>query len=79
VQIERLDPATDTSAVRACHEIHLAEWRADGVRRAPLSPRVFRAWLGFEVLERQLSWELETARAPEGAGLAAPGASAAQS
>jgi GNAT superfamily N-acetyltransferase len=45
VQIERFDPATDTSAVRACHEIHLAEWRADGVRRAPLSPRVFRAWL----------------------------------
>jgi GNAT superfamily N-acetyltransferase len=45
VQIERLDPATDTSAVRACHEIHLAQWRADGARRAPLSPRVFRSWL----------------------------------
>jgi GNAT superfamily N-acetyltransferase len=35
--------------------------------------------LGFEVLERQLSWELETARAPRPAGPAAPGASAAQS
>ena len=35
--------------------------------------------LGFEVLERQLSWELETARAPGPAGRAAPGAGAAQS
>jgi GNAT superfamily N-acetyltransferase len=47
VQIERLDPATDTSAVRACHEIHLAEWHADGVRRAPLSPRAFWTLLGY--------------------------------
>jgi len=45
VQIERFDPAADTPAVRACHEIHLAEWHTDGVRRAPLSPRVFSAWL----------------------------------
>jgi GNAT superfamily N-acetyltransferase len=37
------------------------------------------AELGFEVLERQLSWELETARAPGPAGLAAPGGQAAQS
>lgn len=35
--------------------------------------------LGFEILERQLSWELETARAPGATGLAVPGASAAQS
>jgi hypothetical protein len=35
--------------------------------------------LGFEVLERQLSWELETARAPGPAGLTAPGAEATQS
>ncbi len=35
--------------------------------------------LGFEVLERQLSWELETARAPRAAGLAAPSADTAQS
>src|SRR5262249_20683728 len=35
--------------------------------------------LGFEVLERQLSRELETARAPGLTGLAAPGAGAAQS
>jgi GNAT superfamily N-acetyltransferase len=47
VQIERFDPATETSAVRACHDIHLAEWRADGVRRAPLSPRAFRTWLRY--------------------------------
>ena len=47
VQIERFDPAADTSAVRACHEMHLAEWRADGVRRAPLSPRAFRTWLRY--------------------------------
>jgi len=47
VQIERFDPAADTSAVCACHEIHLAEWRADGVRRAPLSPRAFRTWLRY--------------------------------
>ena len=31
------------------------------------------AELGFEILERQLSWELETARAPRAAGLAEPG------
>jgi hypothetical protein len=30
--------------------------------------------LGFVVLERQLSWELKTARAARPAGLAAPGA-----
>jgi len=47
MRIERFDPATDIGAVRACHEIHLAEWRADGVRRAPLSPRAFRAWLSY--------------------------------
>jgi GNAT superfamily N-acetyltransferase len=35
--------------------------------------------LGFEVLERQLTWELATARAPGAAGLAAPGAGAGQS
>jgi len=38
-----------------------------------------KAGLGFEVLERQLSWELETARAPAPAGPAAPGAGAPQS
>jgi hypothetical protein len=32
------------------------------------------AELGFEVLERQLSWELEPARAAGPAGPAAPGA-----
>jgi RimJ/RimL family protein N-acetyltransferase len=37
------------------------------------------AGLGFEVLERQLSWELETARLPAPAGPAAPGAGAVQS
>ena len=47
VQIEWFDPAADTPAVRACHEIHLAEWRADGVRRAPLSPRMFQARLRY--------------------------------
>jgi alkylation response protein AidB-like acyl-CoA dehydrogenase len=35
--------------------------------------------LGFQMLERQLSWELETARAPGAGGLTTPGASAAQS
>ena len=47
MRTERFDPATDTGAVQACHEIHLAEWRADGVRRAPLSPRMFQAWLRY--------------------------------
>jgi GNAT superfamily N-acetyltransferase len=47
VQIERFDPATDTTAVRACHDIYLAAARADGVRRPPLSPRVFRIWLRY--------------------------------
>jgi hypothetical protein len=36
------------------------------------------AELGFEVLERQLSWELETARVPRPAGQAVPGAGPAQ-
>ena len=57
VQIERLDPAIDTPAVRACHEIHLAEWHVDGVRRAPLSPRAFRTWLRYGWTEDpQESW-----------------------
>jgi GNAT superfamily N-acetyltransferase/RimJ/RimL family protein N-acetyltransferase len=57
VQIERFDPATDTPAVRACHEIHLAERHADGVRRAPLSPRAFRTWLRYGWTEDpQESW-----------------------
>src|SRR5574340_243778 len=47
MRIERIDTAADTGAVRACHDIHLAEWRADGVRRPPLSPRMFRAWLRY--------------------------------
>jgi GNAT superfamily N-acetyltransferase len=57
VQIERFDPATDTPAVRACHEIHLAERHADSVRRAPLSPRAFRTWLRYGWTEDpQESW-----------------------
>jgi GNAT superfamily N-acetyltransferase len=47
MRTERFDPAIDTEAVRACHDIHLAEWRADGVRRAPMSPRMFQAWLRY--------------------------------
>jgi GNAT superfamily N-acetyltransferase len=47
MRTERFDPASDIVAVRACHDIHLAEWRADGVRRAPLSPRMFQAWLRY--------------------------------
>ena len=47
MRIERVDTAGDSEAVRACHDIHLAEWRADGVRRPPLSPRMFRAWLRY--------------------------------
>src|SRR5215472_11712461 len=47
MRTERFDPAIDAAAVRACHDIHLAEWRADGVRRAPMSPRMFQAWLRY--------------------------------
>jgi GNAT superfamily N-acetyltransferase/RimJ/RimL family protein N-acetyltransferase len=47
MRTERFDPANDTEAVRACHDIHLAEWRADGVRRAPYSPRMFQALLRY--------------------------------
>jgi GNAT superfamily N-acetyltransferase len=47
MRIERLDPAGDAPAVRACHDIHLAAFRADGVRRSPMSPRMFRAWLRY--------------------------------
>jgi len=47
MRTERFDPASDSSAVRACHDIHLAAYRADGVRRTPMSPRVFQAWLRY--------------------------------
>jgi GNAT superfamily N-acetyltransferase len=47
MRTERFDPASDSAAVRACHDIHLAAYRADGVRRAPMSPRVFQAWLRY--------------------------------
>jgi GNAT superfamily N-acetyltransferase len=64
MRIERLDPGSDTPAVRACHDIHLAQWRADGVRRPPLSPRVFRAWLRYGWAESPVeSW---LARGDEG-------------
>ena len=45
MDLQRFDPATDTAAVRACHEIHLLAARADEQRRPPGSPRVFRSWL----------------------------------
>jgi len=47
MRTERFDPATDTDAVRACHDIHLAAYRADGIRRPPMSPRTFQAWLRY--------------------------------
>src|SRR5580700_1230533 len=47
MRTERFDPASDTVAVRACHEIYLAAARADGVRRPVMSPRTFQAWLRY--------------------------------
>ena len=47
MRTRRLDPASDAEAVRACHEIYLAAVRADGIRRPPMSPRAFRAWLRY--------------------------------
>jgi GNAT superfamily N-acetyltransferase len=47
MRTERFDPENDTVAVRACHDIHLAAYRADGIRRPPMSPRTFRAWLRY--------------------------------
>jgi len=47
MRTERFDPASDTGAVRACHETHLAASRADGLRRPPMSPRTFQAWLRY--------------------------------
>jgi GNAT superfamily N-acetyltransferase len=47
MRTERFDPASDTVAVRACHEIYLAAARADGVRRPAMSPRTFQAWLRY--------------------------------
>ncbi len=47
MRTERFDPASDTVAVRACHDIHLAAARADGMRRPPMSPRAFQAWLRY--------------------------------
>jgi GNAT superfamily N-acetyltransferase len=45
MDLQRFDPATDTAAVQACHEIHLLAACADEQRRPPMSPRVFRSWL----------------------------------
>jgi GNAT superfamily N-acetyltransferase len=47
MRIERLEPAGDAPAVRACHDIHIAAYRADGVRRPAASPRTFQAWLRY--------------------------------
>jgi GNAT superfamily N-acetyltransferase len=47
MRTKRVDPAGDTAAVRACHDIHLAAYRADGIRRPPMSPRTFQAWLRY--------------------------------
>jgi len=47
MRTERLDPAGDTVAVRACHEIYLAAAHADGMRRPAMSPRTFQAWLRY--------------------------------
>jgi GNAT superfamily N-acetyltransferase len=57
MRTERFDPVSDTAAVRACHDIHLAVYRADGVRRSPMSPRVFAAWLRYGWAESPVeSW-----------------------
>jgi len=47
MRTERFDPASDTWALRACHDIHLAAARADGMRRPAMSPRAFQAWLRY--------------------------------
>jgi GNAT superfamily N-acetyltransferase len=51
MRTERFDPAVDTEAVRACHEIHVAASRADGVRRPTMSPRTFQSWLCYGLTE----------------------------
>jgi GNAT superfamily N-acetyltransferase len=57
MRTERFDPAADTWAVRACHEIYLAASRADGLRRPPMSPRTFQAWLRYGWTEdRSEAW-----------------------
>ena len=57
MRTERLDPASDTEAVRACHEIYLAAARADGIRRPVMSPRTFQAWLRYGWTEdRSEAW-----------------------
>jgi GNAT superfamily N-acetyltransferase len=47
MDLARFDPATDDTAVQACHEIHAAAAHADGQRRPPMSPRGFRSWLTY--------------------------------
>jgi GNAT superfamily N-acetyltransferase len=47
MRTERIDPASDTAAVRVCHEIYVAAARADGMRRPAMSPRAFLAWLRY--------------------------------
>jgi RimJ/RimL family protein N-acetyltransferase len=47
MQTARFDPASDTWAVQACHDIHLAAAQADGQRRPSMSPRAFQAWLRY--------------------------------
>jgi len=57
MRTERFDPENDTVAVRACHDIHVAAYRADGVRRAPMSPRVFSTWMRYGWAESPVeSW-----------------------
>ena len=47
VQIERFDPTADSAALHVCNEIYLAAARADAMRRPPMSPTAFRAWLTY--------------------------------
>ncbi len=45
MRFERFDPADDTDAIRACHEIYLEGMPDDDPDGPPMSPRHFSGWL----------------------------------
>src|ERR1019366_10596585 len=47
VKVGRFDPGTDSTAVRACHEIYLSGLPADDPLGPPMSLRAFAGWLAL--------------------------------
>ncbi len=47
MKVGRFDPGTDSTAVRACHEIYLSGLPADDPLGPPMSSRAFAGWLAL--------------------------------